>query len=77
MINYKKKIKIFVDGPKVEEIKEFMDFDGFTFNPSLFKKLGAKDYIDFTKKILKETKNKPISIEVFSDDEKSCYKQAK
>ena len=48
----KNKIKIFVDGPEISEIKEFINLDGFTFNPSLFKKLGAKDYLGFTKEIL-------------------------
>lgn len=73
----KKKIKLFVDGPDVSEINEFLNLDGFTFNPSLFKKLGAKDYLSFTKEILGETKDKPVSIEVFADDEENCYDQAK
>ena len=37
----KNKIKVFVDGPEILEINEFLNLDGFTFNPSLFKKLGA------------------------------------
>lgn len=73
----KNNIKIYIDGAKLEEIKDFMQYDGFTFNPSLFKKLGAKDYLDFTKKIISQTKNKPVSIEVFADDEDTCYRQAK
>ena len=73
----KNNIKIYIDGAKLDEIKDFMKYDGFTFNPSLFKKLGAKDYLDFTKKIISETKNKPVSIEVFADDEDTCYTQAK
>ncbi len=72
-----KKIKIYVDGPEISEIKKFLIYDGFTFNPSLFKKLGAKDYLLFTKEILNETKDKPVSIEVFADDEENCYQQAK
>ena len=62
----KNKIKVFVDGPEISEINEFLNLDGFTFNPSLFKKLGAKDYLGFTKEILAEIKNKPVSILVFS-----------
>ena len=73
----KNKIKVFVDGPEISEINEFLNLDGFTFNPSLFKKLGAKDYLGFTKEILAETKNKPVSIEVFADDEENCFNQAK
>ena len=70
------KTKIYIDGPSVDEIKNFLNYDGFTFNPSLFKKLGATDYLEFSKKIIKETKDKPISIEVFADDHNSCFDQA-
>lgn len=70
------KVKIYVDGPEIDQIKNFLNFDGFTFNPSLYKKLGAVDYMDFSKKIIKETKDKPLSIEVFADDHKNCLEQA-
>ena len=73
----KRNIKIFIDGAQLSEIKNFEKYDGFTFNPSIFKKLGAKDYLEFTKEIIKETKDKPLSIEVIADDEDSCFKQAK
>ena len=32
--------------------------------------------MDFSKKIIKETKDKPLSIEVFADDHKNCLDQA-
>jgi transaldolase len=71
------KIKLFIDGPTLDEINSFRNkVDGFTFNPSLFKKLGAEDYLDFTKKIIDLTDNKSVSIEVIGDDEDTCYKQA-
>ena len=70
----KRNIKIYIDGAELDEIKNFKEYDGFTFNPSLFKKLGAKDYLTFTKEIINETKDKPLSIEVFADDEDSCFK---
>ena len=47
-------MKIFLDGPNLDQIKSIKKIDGYTFNPSLFKKLGAKDYIKFTKLILKK-----------------------
>ncbi len=72
-----RKVKIYVDGPDISEIKNFMNFDGFTFNPSLFKKLGATNYMEFSKQIIQETNNKPISIEVFADDYDTCFDQAK
>ena len=59
----KRNIKIYIDGAKLDEIKNFKEYDGFTFNPSLFKKLGAKDYLTFTKEIINETKgNKLIGL---------------
>ncbi len=71
------KTKLFIDGPNFDEIELFKNkVDGFTFNPSLFKKLGAEDYLDFTKKILKFTGGKSVSIEVIGDDEETCFKQA-
>ena len=49
------KIKLFQDGPSLTEIDKYFDkVDGYTFNPSLFKKLGAKDYLEFTKEIIKK-----------------------
>ena len=72
----KKKIELYLDGPTIKEIKEFKNIDGYTFNPTLFRKLGARDYVSFSKKICKYTKNKPVSIEVIADDEINCYEQA-
>ena len=75
----KKKIKLFADGLKIEEFEnDFgIDIDGYTFNPSIFKNQGVKDYLDYSKKLIIKSKKKPISREVFADDEKSMIKQAK
>ena len=48
---------------------------GFTTNPSLMRSAGAKNYQDYSKKILKVC-NKPISFEVFGDDYNSIKRQA-
>ena len=69
-------MKIFLDGANFDEIKKIKNIDGYTFNPSLFKKLGAKDYLKFTRSLLAKTSNKDVSIEVIGDDYASCYKQA-
>lgn len=76
--NLKKKIKVYADGPELDQINKKIVFkiDGYTFNPSLFRKLGVKNYLNFCKKIIKKCSNKPISFEVFGDDEKSMLKQA-
>ena len=71
-----KKIELYLDGPTFEEIESFKEVDGYTFNPSLYKKLKASNYIDFTKKLIRQTKSKPISIEVIADDDENCMKQA-
>ena len=71
-------MKLFIDGPTEKEIDKFnKKVDGYTFNPSLFKNNGAKDYILYAKKILKKCKNKPVSIEVIADNEKEMIYQAK
>ncbi len=72
------KTKIFCDIAELDLIKKFnkkKNIRGFTTNPSLMRKAGAKDYKSYSKKILKICKNKPISFEVFADDPKSMITQ--
>ena len=47
---------------------------GFTTNPSLMRKAGAKNYSQYSKNIIKVT-NKPVSCEVFADDVKNMLIQ--
>ena len=71
-------IKIFCDIADLESIKKFNKksiVKGFTTNPSLMRKAGAKDYKLYSKEILKICKFKPVSLEVFADDHKSMIKQ--
>ncbi len=73
------KTKIFCDIAELDLIKKFNKkkiVKGFTTNPSLMRKAGAKDYRSYSKKILKICKNKPVSLEVFVDDYKEMKKQA-
>ena len=70
--------KIFCDIADLHLIKKFNKkkiVKGFTTNPSLMRKAGAKDYKSYSKQILKICKYKPISFEVFADDQKSMIKQ--
>ena len=72
--------KIFCDTADLATIKKFNKkkiVKGFTTNPSLIKKAGAKDYKSYCKKILNIIKNKPISFEVFSDNQLSMIEQGK
>ena len=64
------KIKIFCDIAELSIIKKFNKkiVKGFTTNPSLMRKAGARDYKLYAKKILKICKNKPVSLEVFGDN---------
>jgi len=71
--------KIFCDIAKLEEIKKFNKkkiVKGFTTNPSLIRKAGAKDYESYSKQILKICPTKPVSLEVFADNYVNMKKQA-
>ena len=70
--------KIFCDIADLNLIKKFNNkkiVKGFTTNPSLMRKAGAKDYKSYSKQILKVCKNKPISFEVFADEFNSMINQ--
>ena len=72
--------KIFCDIADIKLIKKFTKkkiVKGFTTNPSLMRKAGAKNYENYSKKIIKICKNKPVSLEVFADDYLGMKKQAK
>ena len=69
--------KIYCDIADKNLIKKFSKKNivkGFTTNPSLMRKAGAKNYKFYSLEILKIT-NKPISYEVFADDEKNMIDQ--
>ncbi len=71
--------KIFCDIADINLIKKFNKkkiVKGFTTNPSLIRKAGAKNYAKYSKKILKIT-NKPVSLEVFADDVDNMILQGK
>lgn len=65
------RIEIYADGADIQGMKnEYAKgiVTGFTTNPTLMKKAGITSYSDFSKEILKEITELPISMEVFSDD---------
>ena len=71
--------KIFCDIADLKTIKKFNKkkiVKGFTTNPTLMRKAGAKNYKNYCMSILKNT-NKPISFEVFADHENSMLIQGK
>ena len=71
--------KIFCDIADIKNIRKFNKkklVKGFTTNPSLMRKAGAKDYKDYAKKILNICKTKPVSLEVFADTNDEMLEQA-
>ena len=71
--------KIFCDIADKNLVKKFNKkkiVKGFTTNPSLMRKAGARDYSKYSKEILKIT-NKPVSCEVFADNSKDMIAQGK
>ena len=72
--------KIFCDIADLSLIKKFNSkkiVKGFTTNPSLMRKAGAKNYENYSKKILKICKKKPVSLEVFADNFNEMIQQGK
>ena len=73
------KTKIFCDSADFKTIKKLNNnslVDGFTTNPSLMRLAGAKNYKNYSLKILKICKKKPISFEVFGDTFDEMLRQA-
>ena len=71
--------KIYCDIADLSSIKKFNKkkiVQGFTTNPSLMRKAGAKNYKEYSQKILKISKKKPVSLEVFGDDYLTMKNQA-
>ena len=73
------KTKIFCDSADLEIIKKLNNnslVSGFTTNPTLMRLAGAKDYKNYSLKLLEVCKKKPISLEVFGDTPDHMLKQA-
>lgn len=71
-------IEKFLDGATLEDIEKYKNnssISGFTFNPSLLKKSGVKNFEEFAKEVLKKT-NFPVSLEVFSDTWEEMEREA-
>jgi len=73
------KTKIFADGANIAGMLE-MNADpfisGLTTNPTLMNKAGITDYESFARKVLESVTEKPLSLEVFSDDFEDMERQA-
>ena len=73
------KTKIFCDSADLKVIKKLNNnslVSGFTTNPSLIKLSGAKNYKNYSLKLLAACKHKPISLEVLGDTTSQMLRQA-
>lgn len=73
------KVKIFADGADRKGMLEMHAkpfIKGLTTNPTLMRKAGISDYRAFSREILSEIRDKPLSLEVFSDDFSEMRRQA-
>jgi transaldolase len=76
----KLKIKLFADGADKAGMLEMYRnpaIQGFTTNPTLMRKAGITDYEAFARDILAAIPDRPISLEVFSDNFKEMEHQAR
>jgi len=74
------KVQIFADGADKTSMLELYRqpyIKGFTTNPTLMRKAGVSDYERFAREILQSIPDRPISFEVFADDEIEMERQAR
>jgi transaldolase len=74
------KVQVFADGAdKASMIELYRQpyIKGFTTNPTLMRKAGVTDYERFAVEILQHIPDRPISFEVFADDEIEMERQAR
>jgi transaldolase len=73
------RIRLFSDGANLTTILEMAAkswIQGFTTNPTLMRKAGVRDYEAFARTLLAAVPDRPISLEVFADDEAEMERQA-
>jgi transaldolase len=73
------KVKVFADGADLDGMMQMYAkpwIRGFTTNPTLMRKAGITDYTAFAKQVLAAIPDRPISFEVFSDEQAEMERQA-
>ena len=73
-------VKIFADGADLAGMLALYRqpyIKGFTTNPTLMRKAGVTDYAAFARDIVASIPDRPISFEVFADDEPNMERQAR
>jgi transaldolase len=74
------RVKVFADGADIDDIVRLAatpGISGFTTNPTLMWKAGLTDYTEFAHRLLEAVPDRPISFEVFADDEPEMRRQAR
>ena len=74
------RIKIFSDGADLSGILDHYRnsrIKGFTTNPTLMRKAGVLDYEAFARNLLRLVPDRPVSLEVFADNEDCMEAQAR
>lgn len=74
------RVKVFADGADLEGIRRLAAdplIKGFTTNPTLMRKAGVTDYARFAQDVLEIVSDRPVSLEVFSDDPQEMERQAR
>jgi len=74
------RVQVFADGADKASMLELYRqpyIKGFTTNPTLMRKAGVTDYERFAREILEHIADRPISFEVFADDEIEMERQAR
>jgi len=74
------RVKIYADGADKQGMLQLNAnplIKGMTTNPTLMRKAGLKDFEAFARDILQSITDKPISLEVFSDEFSEMRRQAK
>jgi transaldolase len=72
-------VKIFADGADPLEMRELYKnpiIKGFTTNPTLMRKAGINDYRQFAKDVIRAIPDRPLSLEVLSDEFSEMERQA-
>ena len=74
------RVRIFADGadaPSMLELYRKPHIKGFTTNPTLMRATGVTDYQRFALDLLAAIQDRPISFEVFADEETEMEEQAR
>jgi transaldolase len=74
------RVQVFADGADKASMLDLYRqpyIKGFTTNPTLMRKAGITDYERFALDILQHIPDRPISFEVFADDEPEMERQAR